>query len=672
MKKNKKIINTILLILLSIVIAALIEIVFFNGIKIYNIGSDKGTFSLKDYMTVKTETIDVTETIDNSEHSIFDIEDNQLSNNQESNDENNITQNDNIEEVTVEKEVKVLKIKLEKKYIDRLVFKYKISANAQMGAEYETFDEYGNPKTETLYLTFLKDFNTITRVLQKDVDYIEFKIDLDNNVDFSIEDIQIKNEFCFNVYRFSLVSLFLITIALIYSLRKIIFKKIEYLFVIIALCTGLSQIILIPCLTLYSWDDHIHLERIYTLFESGEVNATKAFNYSYGIKLEIGNIPRTYEEFNMINEYLNDNSNVEGKTIINENKYISYDNFTYIPSAIAVYLCKIFKTPYTLLFHMGKLVNLLVYIAVMFYAIKNAKVGKKLLFVLALLPSTIFLAAQYSRDAIITAGIYLAVSTFLNCYCTKEKMDRKNLLTFVISILIACLSKAIYIPFLLLIILMPKEKFENSKNSKWIKLSIIILLIVAMSSFLFPAASSSSTDVSDIRGGNASTGGQLKLIMSQPISFAKVFIPYLENVVTSKVLSSLTLARWHNFTVFGAEKYLFLQILVIFTAIFTDKEEKKYNIDIRTRILLLLISFLIICFICGSMYLSFSPVGATEISGVQERYYIPLLFAIFISFKNSKFICKMDDNKIMTIISCILLYIYFFETYDSLFKALCL
>lgn len=667
MKKNKKIISNVILIFLSIIISTLIEIVFFNGIRMYNFNKDKGTFSLKDYTIIETKKEEVPIKKSDKKRSIFDVD------NLDDSDENSTNEIENLEdnEEKLEKEIKILKIKFEKKYIDRLVFKYKINYNTQMGAEYETFDEYGNPKKEMLYLTFLKDFNTITRVIQNDVDYIEFKVDLDSNVDFSIEDIQVKNEFCFNIYRFLLISIFLVSITLIYIFRKTVLNKIEYLFVIIALCTGLSQIFLIPCLTLYSCDDHIHLERIYTLFETGEVNTTKSFNYSYGLRLEFGDIPRSYEEFNMINKYLNDNNNINDKPVINDNKYISYDNFTYIPSAIGVYLCKIFKVPYTMLFHIGKIVNLLVYIGIMFYAIKKAKVGKKLLFILSLLPSTIYLAAQYSRDAIITAGIYLAISTFLNCYCTKEKMNRKNLLIFVISVLIACLSKQIYIPFLFLIILIPKEKFENSKNSKWIKILIILLMLGVMLTFIMPAATSSSSSVGDIRGGNASTGGQLQLIISQPVSFAKVFLRFVEDVISSKVISSLTLARWHNFTVFGGEKYLLLLLSIIFASFITDKDEKKYKIDWKVRILFLTISLLIICFICGSMYLSFTPVGSTEITGVQERYYIPLLFAIFICFKNSKVTCNIEDSKVMLIISTILMYIYFFEIYNSIFLDLC-
>lgn len=654
MKKNK--IVGIILILFSILIAALIEVIYFNGIKMHNIGENKGTFSLMEYATIEFKENEAVPVIKNEEQT--ELSDLILS------EENEIE--------TQYETKKIVKIKFDKMYVDRLVFNYTTDANLQTDAKYTSFDEYGNPVEETLYLTLLKEFNTATRVVQSDIDYIEFEIDSNSNVNFDIMDIMVKNEFCFNMYRFSIIAMFLLSLTLIYIFRKIVLKKIEYLFVIIALCMGFLQILLIPCLTLYSWDDHIHLDRMYSLFEYGKYETTKSYDYSYGLKLEISNIPASYEEFNMIHKYLNDNSNVEGDSMINEKKFISYDYFTYIPSAIAIKICKILKTPYTFLFHMGKIVNLLVYIGVMFYAIKNAKVGKKLLFVLALLPTNIFLAAQYSRDAIITAGIYLGVSTFLNCYCANDKMNRKNLLIFIFSIVIASLSKAIYIPFLLLILLIPKEKFENKKNSKWIKLLVISILIIGLMTFILPTATSSSANVSDVRGGDTSSGRQLQLILSQPISFARVFSNYLKEVITTKLFSGFTLGRWHNFYIIKSEKYLLLLLLIVFASVITENNEKKYKIDLKSRFLLLLISLLIICFICGSMYLSFTNVGSVTIAGVQERYYAPLLFAIFITFKNTKFNCKIKEENVMKIIIAILFYIYFFATYEELFLDLCL
>lgn len=672
MKNSNRKLKGFLLIILSVMLSALIEVAFFNGIKMHNIGNNKGTFSLKDYTKVEKEIIKVPINSENDENknSILFNENLDLDGFEINEVEGETIENSQPDTIEYEeKEAKHFVIDLSKMYVDRISMKYHTKNDYYMRINYTNFDEYGNPFDDSIDVNFLKEFNTTTIAINSDIEKIEFNIYDDDTTEFDISDILVVNEFCFNIYRFFLLFIFLISISILYIFRKIIFKKIEYLFLIVALCTGIAQIFIIPCLTVYSWDDHVHLERMYSLFEHGDVKTTKSFDFSYSLRSSRDGISSSYENYNLVYNYLNKNNNIAGEGIVNENKFISYDSFTYIPSAIAIKICKILKTPYTLLFHMGKIVNLLIYIVIMFYTIKNAKVGKKLLFVLSLLPTTIFLAAQYSRDAIITAGIYLALSVFLNCYCDKEKMNQKNLIIFIASIIVASLSKAIYVPFLLLLLIMPSNKFENSRNAKWIKLLVVVLLFLAMSTFVFPAMTSSSSDISDIRGGNTSTGGQMKLIMSQPLSFTKVFGNYIKDVVFYQILGNKTLGFWHNFNYIRGEKYYILLFIIMFCAICSE-DKSKIKIDLKLRLFLLSISFFIICLICGSMYLSFTPVAATTILGVQQRYFVPLLFAIFITFKNKNIICKMEDEKTMKIITMLLLYIYFFDTYNSIFMSL--
>ena len=673
MKNSSKKLKSFLLIILSIILSALIEAVFFNGLKMYNIGSNKGTFSLKDCIKVEKETIKVPmdSEKDENKNSVLFNENLDLDDFEANEAEDETIENSQLDTVEYEeKEVEHYLIDISKMYVDRISIKYYTKNDFYMKINYTNFDEYGNPFDDSINVNFLKEFNVTTFKINSDIEKIEFNIYEDDATNFDISDILVVNEFCFNIYRFFLLSIFLISISILYIFRKIVFKKIEYLFLIVALCTGIAQIFIIPCLTVYSWDDHVHLERMYSLFEYGNVETTKAFDFSYNLRTSRNGISSSYENYNLIHNYLNKNSNTVGDGIVNESKFISYDSFTYIPSAIVIKFCKILKAPYILLFHMGKIVNLLVYIAIMFYTIKNAKVGKRLLFVLALLPTNIFLAAQYSRDTIITAGIYLAVSTFLNCYCGKEKMNQKNLIIFISSIIVASLSKTIYVPFLLLLLIMPRNKFENNKNAKWIKLLIVVLLFLAMSTFIFPTMSSSSSDISDIRGGNTSTGGQLKLIMSQPLSFARIFTAYLKDVIFYQLLGNKTLGFWHNFTFIKGEKYYILLFIIMFCAVCSE-DESKIKINLKLRLFLLFISFFIICLICGSMYLSFTPVASTTILGVQQRYYVPLLFAIFISFRSQNIVCKIDGEKTMKIITILILYIYFFDTYNSLFMSLC-
>ena len=651
--KNKFIKNS-LFILSALLLSCLIECFIFNGTKMFNIGKDKGTISLKDQISLSNEVIKYDNKNDKSVYNVIEESDDFV-------DEQEFL----LEPSKVDNEITLMKAEFDKKYVDRIFIKYKTDVDIKLPIRIKTFNEYGDPVYKYTYVTFLKEFTSLTKVVEKQASEVSILLTEKNNID--IKDIGIKNEFSFNIYRFILLSIFMLTITLLFIFRKTVFKRLEYLFLIIALCTGLSCIFITPCLTMYSWDDQVHLDNMYSLFDSNEVKTSIAFDYSRNLRLYMNNTQTSYEEINNIHNYLNKNTIKTGEGIYNSNKFISYTNYTYIPSAIIIQISKFLKLPYTIMFYLGKIVNLLVYVGIMFYAIKKAKIGKKLLFVLALLPSTIFLASQYSRDAIIAAGIYLAISTFLNCYCNSDKMDRKNLLIFVLSILLASFSKMIYAPMLLLILIMPKDKFTEKKNAKWIKLLIVILVLIAISTFVLPTINSNSNTIGDVRGGNVSTGSQLSYIKEQPASFARIFSRFVIGQLSSQFTYNQTLGRWHNLTIINGLSYYLLLIIIVLCAVCSAKDEKIDKIDKKLRFSLILLSIFIICLICGSMYLSFTPVGYGTVLGVQSRYYIPLLFSTYIVFKQSKLKSNFDDEKVMKVISVILLIIYFTMIYGGIF-----
>ena len=282
MKKSKILVN-ISLIIAALLLSFLIEVFFFNGIKMHEIKDKKGLISLKSNISFDVEKVYVEKSDENNENDILF----NLSNDDEL--ENNETDFELIDEESKtefeEREIKTLKIKIDKMYMDRIVIKYETDSDIKLNLKIKEFNEYGDPKYEQIPIILLKEFNTVTKVIENDASDMEILLDYDESINLNIKDICIKNEFSFNMNRFMLLSTFLITLVLLFILRKTVFKKIEYLFIIIAMCTGLSLIYATPCLTLYSWDDHIHLDNMYSLFETGEVETSKAFDYSRNLRL---------------------------------------------------------------------------------------------------------------------------------------------------------------------------------------------------------------------------------------------------------------------------------------------------------------------------------------------------------------------------------------------------
>lgn len=661
MIKNKKI-KSIIIIILTFILSFFIEKVVFNEIKMHNIGKDKGIISLNNYLE-----IDETSTI----VSIEKENDNSLSNLiSKTNSDYILDDLPDIENAEENNERKITQYQysfnFDKIYIDRLVIKYYASNDTNLMINYTGYDEYGNPVSKQTKMGINSNFNTVTRYIGEDVSNISFRYS-DESVNLDFVTFEVKNISEFNIYRYVIIEFILLTISLIYIFRNIVFDKVEYLFIIIATGVGLTQILITPCITRYSWDDQIHYERIYTLF-SKEYKVTEAYDFSLNARDKITDFPTTIEDIKMINNYMNSNNKKIVSTKLNEMSYISYDYFTYIPSAIVVNMCRLLNLPYTMIFILGKITILLIYISIMYYAIKNAKVGKRLLLVLGLLPSTIFLASQYSRDSIITAGIYLGISTFMNCYCGYNKMDKKNILIFVFSILIASLSKPIYIPTLLLILILPSKRFEKRKKSNYIKTLIICLFLLMMSTFVFPTVTDSSL-ISDIRGGDTSTKRQLQLILEQPISFIKVFVGYVRYALFNHTIGSEPFGLWFKFGTIQNSTYYINLLLVLYAAFLGDFGNIK--IDGKCKTVLFSINLFIFCLICGSMYLSYTPVATDTIIGAQPRYYIPLLYGFLLCLKSNNIKNNISNKKFGIIVSIIMMYILYSSTYYKIFMTIC-
>ena len=645
-KKIKE--NKIIIFIIALIISLLIEICIFNGISIYKIGNNYGKYEIKNenIKIEEKESIQIKEIKKNP--NIFDAE-----------------ETEELEKHYVEESVKehVITINFEKKYVSKIQIDYSTN-DISVGKEtkffeIDVFDEYGNPKKRYEYVPFEENFNKIVKNIDNNVETIKIGIQ-DDFEKINIKKITVINEFSFNIYRFAFI--FILSITLLFALFYIekFAKQIEIFFVVIAFGTGLLMIILTPNTTRCSWDDAIHFEKAYHLLDNTKYESN-AFKYSTAFREMKVNVPNSIEENKMLNNYLNKNNAITGQNEgVRNYDSITYSDFSYLPSAIVLKICKVLKVPFAISFKLGKIINLLLYCIIGYFAIRKSIIGKKVLFVLLLLPTNIFLASQYSKDSYITALIALGITALISCYYQKGKISLKQLIIIILSFIIGSLSKAIYIPFLLLILFFPSSKFKTKKQATIVKIIIAIILIMILSTFVLPTVSSPS-EVSDVRGGDTSTRRQLQLIFEQPISFVKVFIPEFMKIIIDNFISVNAIA---NYCILGnlTGNIYYLMLLVIIFVIITG-EGSKNQLSTKVKILLGIIVFGIIGLIMVSMYLSYTPVASTSFQGVQARYFLPLLYPFLLIFNTNKIKSNFDTQKYNLILILLLMFILFYSIY---------
>ena len=309
----------------------------------------------------------------------------------------------------------------------------------------------------------------------------------------------------------------------------------------------------------------------------------------------------------------------------------SYSTLGYIPSAIGLWLGRLLHLPFALIAFMGRLFNLLSYSIVCYFAIKVIPVKKNLLAAVALLPTSLFLASNYSYDPWVTSFLLLAVALVTREACEKGSTitcGRWCLILFVFFLALG--PKAIYFPLVALMLLIPKERFESGRQRAALYGAAVAVVVVATLSFVLPMLVSSGVVATDTRGGlDVSSSGQIAGILSDPLGFLATMLSFLFNdyltvgssdgyITSFAYLGDLS----KTIPALGGVGIVYLVAVAL-----TDSDRRSMAISSVSRAAYVFaVLFVTVFLVAASLYVSFTPVGYGSVLGCQPRYLLPLVF----------------------------------------------
>lgn len=442
------------------------------------------------------------------------------------------------------------------------------------------------------------------------------------NPGVTISQIKIDNVYHFNFFRFFYIFCAGILVFLMVFFRKLIVVESAYGFLIISLVAG-TLLAFTQSRSFISWDDHIHYKNADNLTFKNVINKdvediyarTNSVPYSYSIK-----------EQEQIDNFFDN----QLKTAVPKKSKKSsfslkefYNEVGYLPSAAALVAGRIMHLPYHVIFMLGRWANVILYSLVVFFAIRKLRNGKMIMSVIALFPTSLFLASNYSYDFWVTSFTMLAFAYLFYEMGSEEKIDKKNIAIMLGAFIVGLGPKAIYFLFLLLPLLLKKKKFKSKEDYKkflWLSIGSILLVLV---SFLLPFLISGEGG-GDMRGGSGvNSGEQVKFILSQPLEYAKILFDFMLGYLHPANAVGYT-TSFAYLGAFAGSAFLF--ILLIFTAI-TDREYTESEVSHwKTKSLMLAIFFITAVLVSTALYVAFTPVGYHTINGVQPRYLVPLIF----------------------------------------------
>lgn len=572
-----------------------------------------------------------------------------------------------------------IEIKLDNRYLKKLTYSYNMNNNYS----------FLNAKVNVTYSNmFGKDANKIiednnpyinrvsTVNINKKVSKVILSFDKELN-GVIIDSVKVSNEFRFSKERFLFFVVAFFIVGFLFLFKNVWTDKIENIFLVLAFTIGTLFVIVIPTVKT-GWDEDVHFKRAYTSPFLGEAKMDDGINeYCNGGAMSWPfNIPQSKEEkeefageLGTYADYTNtESSNYrKDKTIGN---IVNMYSVAYITQGIGIKLGQLFKLNFVYVYMMGRWFNLITYIALMYFAIKKLKVGKRILSIIALMPTTMYLATCYSYDAFITGCISIALAYMLNELVDHEnKMSVKSMVMFILFMCIGCLSKAVYIPLILIGLLLKKDKFKNKKQARWFRIAVIIGFLVLMSTFVIPSLIPNN-NLSDVRGGNTDAAAQIRLIISQPISYFVIWLKHLTHTFVDFTIGESVFALMGHL---NASPFVILISLLMLFVILTDSVDGEVKVYNKTqKVVMSIIMLAITGLIWTALYLSFNEVGIEEIHGVQARYYTPMLIVFYTLFLPKKIKNNMKPRNYNTLIYTVSSFILLATIYVVILEPYCI
>ena len=513
-------------------------------------------------------------------------------------------------------------------YIHKFSYNYAVAENFIGEVYLLTTNIYGEATVLEIQDASRKQLNRSVINIGKEVS--EIKIVFPRTTEgISIDNIMLDNSFKPDPIKALFFMALIFIVLFLVFFRELYVKKIEYAFVVIAMTSGMLLLAAMPAHCV-GWDEHIHFLSVYELAAApGDLGITQAVEFLHYNGESLNRMTNSFEErideMRILDEiHERESENIE----YSPDMYARFSNFGYFFQSLFIRIALMIRAPFSIVWLAGKFANLLLYVVLFFFAIKKTPYGKHFMLLLGLIPTSIFLAVSYSYDPTVIAGIALGCAIVWDkMVSVDKKISTTEQICYILVMGIAVLPKAVYAPLILLALFIPKEGFKNKRQAKMFHYGCILAFILAMSTFVLPVLISTPME-GDIRGGNTSIGGQLEYILGQPFAYAFVLI---SNVMGRFLDYSYIEGAISNLSHLGKGEYsVIFFVLLIFVALTdsygAEKERQTKVLSVKFKVFSAVLIVATVSLVWTALYLSFTEVGATQIVGVQARYFLPLVW----------------------------------------------
>lgn len=430
----------------------------------------------------------------------------------------------------------------------------------------------------------------------------------------------------------------LIFILLIFLPKK---WQLEKKYLLLSLIFGSLFLLVTPALQ--GNDELSHYFRTYEI-SNGKLISSQKDGWP-ATKVPSNVIDPQYKKYNQINKKINTNLSIKGYKYIDMQYTSVYSIISYIPQTIGMWFAKLITLNAFYWVYIVRIFQMVFSCLMIYYAIKITPFGKNIMLLIGLLPSIPLSTSTVSADAILISCFMLMLAKILEISYTKKDITKKDYIILTATSIAVAISKLVYVPLCLLLILIPL----NRKDKKIKKNTIIILLVSFIITLLWNVIATSNL----VSGQGINVEYYINYYLHKPLEFVEITI-HTFIVSISNFISDLFGGRNYWFgTRIDDASFVPVVLFIAFILCVVKGENKLNDRDKKIIGIILLITYLLIS---TSLLLTCTPVHSKEIMGIQGRYFIPFLPLIYLVFSKNK-TSKINTDYITYIV--ILVYMYF-------------